>query len=106
MGLGTALGLCYRAEQQGGLGHPSVPGALQARTLEWVAVPSPGESLTQGWNLGLRHCRQILYRQPPGKPLGNQSVASIFSSAEWVVGIVTSKVLPWSRNWYLSKAEK
>ena len=50
----------------------SVHGVLQARTLEWVAMPfsrdlpNPGiESrwifLTQGLNPGLPHCRQILY---------------------------------------------
>ena len=50
----------------------SVHGVLQARTLEWVAMPfsrdlpNPGiESrwifLTQGLNPGLLHCRQILY---------------------------------------------
>ena len=39
-----------------------VHGILQARILEWVAMPSPqGTSLTQGLNLGLLHCRQILY---------------------------------------------
>ena len=35
---------------------------LQARILEWVAICfSRGPSLTQGSNLGLLHCRQILY---------------------------------------------
>ena len=37
-------------------------GHLQARILEWVAIPfSQGIILTQGSNLGLLHCRQILY---------------------------------------------
>ena len=36
----------------------SVHGILQARTLKWVAIPFP----TQESNLGLIHCRQILYR--------------------------------------------
>ena len=37
-------------------------GILQARMLEWVAIPfSRGSFPTQGWNLGLSHCRQILY---------------------------------------------
>ena len=36
---------------------------LQARTLEWVDIPFfRGIFLTQGWNLGLLSCRQILYR--------------------------------------------
>ena len=33
-----------------------VPGILQARTLEWVAI-----TFSKGWNSGLLHCRQILY---------------------------------------------
>ena len=40
----------------------SVHGILQARILEWVAMPSSrGIFLTQGSNPGLLHCRQILY---------------------------------------------
>ena len=40
----------------------SVHGMLQARILEWIAVPfSRMIFLTQGLNLGLQHCRQILY---------------------------------------------
>ena len=38
----------------------SVHGTLQARILEWVAI-SLGIFLTQEPNLGLLHCRQILY---------------------------------------------
>ena len=35
---------------------------LQARILEWVAVPfSRGSSPTQGSNPGLQHCRRVLY---------------------------------------------
>ena len=37
----------------------SVGGILQARILEWVAIPFQGIFLTQGSNQGLR-CRQIL----------------------------------------------
>ena len=41
----------------------SVHGILQARILEWVVISSSRESsLTQGLNLRLLHCRQILYR--------------------------------------------
>ena len=41
---------------------PSAHGILQARILEWVAIPfSRGPALTQGLNPGLLHCRQILY---------------------------------------------
>ena len=35
----------------------SIHGILQARTLEWVSFPSPGDLL----NPGLLHLRQILY---------------------------------------------
>ena len=40
-----------------------VHGILQARILEWVVIPFSLQSifLTQGSNLGLLHCRQILY---------------------------------------------
>jgi len=37
----------------------SVHGILQARILEWVAIPFPG--VLPHLNLGLLHCRQILY---------------------------------------------
>ena len=41
----------------------SVHGILQARILEWVAIPfSGGIFPTQGWNLCLLYCRQIPYR--------------------------------------------
>ena len=40
----------------------SVHGLLQARRLEWVAIPlSRGVFLTRGAKLGLLHCRQVLY---------------------------------------------
>ena len=40
----------------------SAHGILQARILEWVAIPfSRGTALTQGLNPGLLHCRQIPY---------------------------------------------
>ena len=39
----------------------SVHGIFQARILEWVAFPFQGIFLTQGSNLGLPHCRQMLY---------------------------------------------
>ena len=38
------------------------PGTLQARILQWVAMPFLQRLFpTQGSNLGLLHCRQILY---------------------------------------------
>ena len=40
----------------------SIYGVLQARILEWVAIPfSRGFLLTQGLNPSLPHCQQILY---------------------------------------------
>jgi len=40
----------------------SVHGILQVRILEWVAIHfARGIFQTQGSNLGLPHCRQILY---------------------------------------------
>ena len=40
----------------------SIHGILQARILEWVAIPfSRGIFPTQGSNLRLLHCKQILY---------------------------------------------
>ena len=40
----------------------SVHGIFQTRILEWIAIPfSRGIFLTQELNLGLLHCRQILY---------------------------------------------
>ena len=48
----------------------SLPGSsvhelLQERILEWLPFLSPGDLPTQGSNLGLLHCRQILYRLSP-----------------------------------------
>ena len=44
------------------LPNSSVHGILQARILESVAIPFlQGIFLNQGLNLGLLHCRQILY---------------------------------------------
>ena len=48
------------------LSGSSVHGILQARILDWVAIPS-----SRGSNPGLLHCRQILYhhsnqRKPNG----------------------------------------
>ena len=36
-------------------------GILQARILEWIAIPFSRGSSNQGLDLGLLHCRQILY---------------------------------------------
>ena len=56
-------------------------GILRARILEWVAMPSSqGSFPTQGLNLGLPHCRQILYRlSHQGSPRILEWVAYPFS---------------------------
>ena len=40
----------------------TVHGILQARILEWVAFPFPGDLPTQGLNPGLLYCIHILYQ--------------------------------------------
>ena len=55
----------------------TVYGILQARTLEWVAVPfSKGSSQPRDWTQ-VSHCRRILFCQPPGKPK-NTGVGSLY----------------------------
>ena len=39
----------------------SAHGILQVRILQWVAILLQGIFLTQESNMGLPHCRQILY---------------------------------------------
>ena len=49
----------------------SVPGILQARIREWVAIPSPGDLPDPGIDLRFSHCRQFFFfllSEPPGKP--------------------------------------
>ena len=60
----------------------TVLGILQARILERVAVPfSKGVFPTQGSNLGLLHCRQIIYQlSHQGSPRIQEWVAYPFSS--------------------------
>ena len=56
----SCLTLCDRINYN--LVSSSVHGILQARILEWVAMPfSRGIFPTQGSNLGLLHGRKILY---------------------------------------------
>ena len=45
------------------LSGSSVHGILQASILEWVAIPFCRDIPDTGFNLGLLHCRQILYCQ-------------------------------------------
>ena len=59
----------------------TVHGILQARILEWVAIPfSGGISLIQGYNSGLLHYRQILYQlSHKGSPMLSESSANVSS---------------------------
>ena len=59
-----------------------VPGILQERILDWVAMlSSRGSSQPRGSNLGLPHCRQILYQlSHKGNPRILEWVACPFSS--------------------------
>ena len=56
----------------------TVHAILQARILEWVAVPfSSGSFPTQGSNPGVTHCRQILYQlSHKGSPRGNEGLGN------------------------------
>ena len=64
-------------------------GILQARILEWVAVPIQGIFPPQGSNPGLLHCRQIFYQlSHQGSPRILKWVACLFSRGS-----------SWPRNW-------
>ena len=68
---------------------PLSVGILQARILQWVAMPSlQGLFPTQGWNPGLPRCRQVLYS------LSHQGSPRML---EWVVFLFSRKSF-WSRN--------
>ena len=62
----------------------TVHGILQARILEWVAVPSSRRIFpTQGSNPGFSHCRWILYQlSHEGSPRILEWVADPLSSRE------------------------
>ena len=61
--LNTFHGLQYLIPMDCSPPGSSVYGILQARILEWVAIPSPRDLPDPGLNPGLLHCRQILYHQ-------------------------------------------
>ena len=68
--LQSHLILCNAVDH--GLPGSSVRGLLQARILEWVAMPSPRDLPNPGWNpclLCLLHWQvDFLLLVPPGKP--------------------------------------
>ena len=79
----------------------SVHGILQARILEWVAMPSSREIfLTQGSKLcllRLLHCRWILYPEPLGKPISSvQFSCSVVSDSLQLHGMQHARLpCPW-----------
>ena len=79
----------------------SVHGILQARILEWVAMPfSRGNFPTQGLNPGLPHCRQILYRLNRKKTfwefLKKLNINLLYDSASPLLGINPREVKTYS----------
>ena len=65
----------------------SVHGILQARILGWVAISSSrGSSLTQGSNLGLLHCRQILYHLSHQDFIIRWAYSSYYGFPWWLSG--------------------
>ena len=57
----------------------SIHGIFQARVLEYIAILLQRIFLTQGSNLGLLHCRQILYRLSHQGSLRRQTPAYIYA---------------------------
>ena len=71
----------------------SVHGIFQARVLEWAAISSPGDLPDQELNLGLPHCRQMLYHlSHQGSPEKDYHLCSIYLSVylsgfKWIMAI-------------------
>ena len=62
----------------------SVLGNFQARVLEWVSISfSRGSSLTQGLNLGLPYCRQMLYHLSHHGSPSNEYSGLISYRVDW-----------------------
>ncbi|XDA72855.1 hypothetical protein R6Z07F_003133 [Ovis aries] len=80
----------------------SVHGILQARILEWVAIPfskgSPNPGIEPGSQLCL-HCRQILYglshQRSPIKPV--RGLHSSLGWSVWKPWALSSTPEPWTR---------
>ena len=74
----------------------SVYGTLQARILEWIAIPFSREIFQiQGLNLALLHCRQILYcLSHQGSPYSHSMCIHTHTS--------THSLLPWILLYYLA----
>ena len=66
----------------------SVHGISQARILEWVVIPLlQGIFLTQGSNLGLLHCKQILYHLSHQRSAPKMPWASCISWGPFCPGV-------------------
>ena len=70
---------------------PLSMGILQARILEWVAMPSRGSSQPKGSNPGLLHCRWILYH------LSHQRRSRILEWVAYPFSRESSQPRNWSR---------
>ena len=72
---------------------PSIFGILKVRILEWVAISfSRGIFPTQGSNLGLLHCRQILLlSEPPGKIPGDSEGQGSLACCMQFMGVTNSQ---------------
>ena len=78
----------------------TVRGILQARILEWIAIPfSRGSFSTQALNPGLPHCRQILYQLSHPRTLEQVTYHAVY-----YISIITYSLL--YINYNLNKAEK
>ena len=82
----------------------SVHGILQARILEWVAVPFSRDLPNLGWNPGLLHCRRILYplsHQKERKKVVAQSCLTLCDPMDcsppgsFIHGILQARILEW-----------
>ena len=80
----------------------SMHGIFQVRILEWVAIHSLLQEifLTQGLNLGLLHCRKILYclnhQGSPKEVKVAQSCPTICDRIDYTVcGILQARILEW-----------
>ena len=78
----------------------TVHGILQARILEWVATPLlQGIFLTQGLNLGLLHCKHILYHLSHQETRRQESVITVFAKAitKLCIGYWKPKCIVWKK---------
>ena len=84
----------------------TVHGIFQARILEWVAFPSPGDRPNSGIKSGLSNCRQVLYqlghkRSPVAAAKLLQSCPTLCDpidgspTGSTIPGILQARILEW-----------